>query len=180
MSSTLAWGGWLALIACGLSSCIPEYRPPSLSEPHAVVKVRLAYHAWSGPELEQVVLIGAYGVKEIPTPVQGGEGVVARPVLVRPGAVPWTVRTAFFHISTTTRTEVYQTGESVPQTRTVTETFRENDAVCERAIRHLAVQNGIYILQYDFFADQRCSLHCFRQVQQPDGTLGNVPCEPAP
>ena len=193
MSSSLRVlsGGWLALIVCGLSSCIPEYRPPALSDPHAVVKLRLAYHAWSGPQLEQVVLLERYGVKEIPAPVQNGEGVVTRPVLVRPGLVPWTVRTAFFHTNTTTAIESYTTSESyscgksmcsrsVPHTRTVTRTVRVNDAVCERAIRHAAVQDGIYVLQYDFFADQRCSLHCFRQLQQPDGTLGNVPCEAPP
>lgn len=183
--------GWFALSACALSSCIPEYRPPALSEPHALVKVRLAYHAWSGPQLEQVVLIDQHGVKEIPAPVQGGEGVVTRPVLVRPGPAPWTVRTAFFHTYMTTRTESYSTSESyscgksmcsrsVPHTRTVTQTVRVNDAVCERAMRHLAVQNGIYILQYDFFANERCSLTCFRQIQQPDGALANVPCEAAP
>lgn len=190
MSSTLKvlWSGWLALVGCTLASCIPEYRPPLLSEPHAVVKFRLAYHDWSGPKLEQVVLIGKNGVKEIPAPVQGGAGVVSRPVLVRPGPVPWTVRTAFFHTYTTTRTESYTTSESypcgksycsrsVPHTRSVTQTVRVNDAVCERGVRHLAVQNGIYILQYDFFANQRCSLHCFRQVEQPDGSLGNVACE---
>lgn len=193
MSSALTGmrGGWLLLLACGLSSCIPEYRPPSLTEPHALVKFRLAYHAWSGPQLEQVVLIDRHGVREIPAPVQGGEGVVTRPVLVRPGPAPWTVRTAFFHTYTTTRIESYTTSQSyscgksmcsrsVPHTRTVSETVRVNDAVCERSIRHLVVQNGVYILQYDFFANQRCSLHCFRQVEQPDGTLANVPCEVAP
>jgi hypothetical protein len=174
MSSTLRvlWGGWLALVACGLSSCVPEYRPPSLSEPHAVVKVRLAYHDWSGPQIEQVVMLGEYGVKDFPVPVQGGAGVVIRPVLVRPGPAFWTVRTSFFHSYTTTRTE--SRGHVVNQTVWV------NDAVCELAIRHLAIPNGLYILQYDYFANQRCSLHCLQQVQQPDGTLGHVPCKPAP
>jgi hypothetical protein len=193
MSSSLrVWcGGWFAVIACGLSSCIPEYRPPSLSEPHAVIKFRLAYHAWPRQQLEQAVLLGKYGIKDMPTPVQGGEGVVTRPILVRPGAAPWTVRTAFFHTYMTTKTESYTTSESypcgksvcsrsVPHTRVVNQTVRVNDAVCERAISHLAVQRGLYILQYDFFANQRCSLHCLRQIQQPDGTLGNVPCEVAP
>ena len=192
MSGTLKGlrGGWLVLVASGLASCVPEYRPPLLSEPHAVVKVRLAYHDWSGPQLEQVVLLGKYGVKDIPVPVHGGEGVVTRPVLVRPGPVYWTVRTAFFHTYMTTRIESYTTSESyscgtgmcsrsVPHTRVVNQMVRVNDAVCEQVIHHLAVQNGIYILQYDFFADQRCSLHCLRQVQQSDGTMGNAICESA-
>ena len=130
-------------------------------------------------------------MREIPTPVAGGAGVVTRPVLVRPGWVAWQVHTAFFHSDTVTRTEFYETSESypceegmctrsVPQARTVTEEVRVNDAVCQRSIRHLAVQDGIYILQYDFFADARCSLHCFLQVQHADGSRGNTPCEVAP
>lgn len=161
-------GRWLVLVSCGLASCIPEYRPPSLSEPHAVVKVRLAYHAWSGPQLDQVVWLGNYGVKEFPAPVQGGEGVVNRPVLVRPGKAVWNVHTAFFH--------TYM----IPLARGGVYPVRVVDAVCDQALGHLAAPEGIYLLQYDFFANERCSLHCFKQVQQPDGTLGNTPCEPVP
>src|SRR5512136_1127509 len=51
-----------SLAAWMLSACVPvpEYRPPNYNEPHAVVKVRLTYHAWSGPEIEQLVTVDGH------------------------------------------------------------------------------------------------------------------------
>ena len=90
-----------------------------------------------------------------------------------------------------TRTESYTTTQSypcgrnvcsrsTPQTRTVTRVVRVNDAVCEIGMRQSTSVGAMYILQYDFFAHERCQLHCFEQVPQADGSIGNVPCQEAP
>ena len=179
------------LLAGGIAGCVPQYRPPTLSEPHAVVKVRVAYHDWPGPQVEQMTLVDGHAVQDLPAPPQGGEGVVTRAVLVRPGATAWTIKTAFFHTNTVTRTETYNTTQSypcgrstcsrsTPHTRTVNQVVRVNDAVCETGMRQSTSVGAMYILQYDFFADQRCQLHCFEQVPQADGSVGNVPCREAP
>jgi hypothetical protein len=175
------------VLAIALSACVPQYRPPALNEPHALVKVRLAYHAWPGPQVDQQVLVDGHAVWDIPVPPRNGDGVVTRAVRVRPGFVPWTIKTAFFHTYMVTRTETYSTTESypcgksmcsrsTPHTRTVNQVMRVNDAVCEIGLHQDTVEAGLYLLQYDFFADRRCQLHCFQQLPQPDGSLGNVPC----
>ena len=75
--ATSALAGPLAfftLVAWMLLGCVPvlEYRPPNHNELHALVKVRLVYRAWSGPELEQLVTIDGHDIREIPLPVQHG------------------------------------------------------------------------------------------------------------
>lgn len=178
---------WLAIVGVG---CVPQYRAPALSEPHAVVKVRLAYHSWPGPQVEQSTLVDGHAVQDLPAPPHGGQGVLTRAVLVRPGTTTWTIKTAFFHTNTVTRTESYTTTQSypcgksmcsrsTPHTRTVSQVVRVNDAVCETGMRQSTLEGGTYILQYDFFADERCQLHCFEQVPRA-GAMGNVPCREAP
>jgi hypothetical protein len=179
------------VLALGMVGCIPQYQPPTLNEPHAVVKVRLAYHGWPGPQVDQVTLVDGHAIQDLPSPPQGGEGVITRAVRVRPGATDWSIKTAFFHTNMVTRTESYTTTQSypcgrsmcsrsTPHTRTVTQTVRVNDAVCETGMRQSTSVGATYILQYDFFAHERCQLHCFEQVPQADGSLGNLPCREAP
>lgn len=57
---------WLAVGGVG---CVPQYRPPTLSEPHAVVKVRVAYHSWPGPQVDQVTLVDGHAVQDLPAPL---------------------------------------------------------------------------------------------------------------
>lgn len=162
-----------------------------MSEPHAVVKVRLAYHSAPGPQLAQTVMHNEARVEEIPTPVVGGDGVVNRPVLVRPQPVTWTISSNFFHTVTTTSLQTvmvsrsYPCGRSTcttssPQTRTVTRTVMVSDGSCRTALAQYPQGQGVYLLQYDFFAHGHCTLRCFRQSPAPDGTAVNGPCEPAP
>lgn len=166
---------------------VPEYRPPTHNELHALVKVRLVYRAWSGPELEQLVTIDGHDIREIPLPVQQGVGVATRSVLVRPGSAAWTIQTTFFHNDVTSHAETYETTESgfcgstacvqsTPHARLVNHVEREDDATCTQGMKLLAVAGETYILEYEFFANQQCSLRCYRQVYQRGGSLTNVPC----
>jgi hypothetical protein len=179
---------WLAVLMA--SACVPEYRQPDLREPHAVAKLRLAYHAWSGPMLEQTVMVDGSRVRNMPAPVQGGKGVATHAVLLRPGTVRWTIQTAFFHNDVSTHAETYTSDEtrpcadtacmqSAPQARNVNKVDRVDDATCEAGMKHTALAGEIYLVQFDFFADRRCSVQCFRQVSRPGGTIANAPCEGA-
>jgi hypothetical protein len=177
-----------ALVALLFVGCRPEYREPRFDEPHALVKVRLAYHAWPGPQLDQDVSIDRRSVLTIPVPVVNGSGVVTRPVMVSPGVAPWFFRSAFFHTFVVTRTETYMTTDSypcgtamcstsTPQTRMVTDVVRVNDGTCETGMGLMVRPSESYIVQYDFFGDRRCSLHCYREITLPDGAPGTAPCE---
>ena len=180
-SFTLA--AWM-LLAC---VPVPEYRPPNYNDLHALVKVRLVYHAWSGPELEQLVTIDGHDIREIPLPAQHGVGVATRSVLVRPGSAAWTIQTTFFHNDVTSHAETYETTESglcgsttctqsTPHARLVNHVEREDDATCTQGMKLLAAAGETYILEYEYLANQQCSLHCYRQVHQHGGVLTNAPC----
>jgi hypothetical protein len=178
------------LLAAGwLAACAPlsEYRPPNTNEPHALVKVRIEYHAWSGPELEQLVTVDGHDVREIPPPAQKGARVATRQVLVRPGSVALTIQTTFFHNDVTTHAETFGTMEaspcgsstcmqSTPRAQAVNKIERVDDATCTQGMKLLAAAGESYLLEYEYSADQKCSLHCYRQVQKRGGALTNAPC----
>jgi hypothetical protein len=127
-----------------------------------MVKVRFAYPDRSASSLAQTVLINGERV-EVPNPPDGGPGAITRAVPVRPGAAHWRVSATFFH--------------------TVPSKFGPItivDATCKRALDQAARPDGVYLLQYDFYASERCTLACFRQWPQPDGSFRNAACEPAP
>jgi hypothetical protein len=175
------------LAAWMLSACVPDYRPPNYNEPHALVKVRLAYRAWSGPELEQLVTVDGHDIRDIPLPVQHGGGVATRSVLVRPGSTGWTIQTTFFHNDVTTHAETFDNTEAAPcgsttcmqstvQARSVNKVERVDDATCTQGLTLLASAGETYILEYEYLANQQCNLHCYQQVHQRKGVLTNVPC----
>jgi hypothetical protein len=182
----------LPLAAWMLSACapMPEYRPPNYHEPHAVVKVRLEYHAWLGPELEQSVAVDGQDVREIPPPAQHGSHVATRQVFVKPGSTTWTIQTTFFHNDVSSHAETYETTQSAPcgsttcvqsqpHTRQVNRVDRVDDATCTQGVKWLASAGEAYTLQYDFLADGKCSLHCYRQANQRGGAATNLPCQDA-
>jgi hypothetical protein len=185
--------GAIATALASLAGCIPVYRPPSLSEPHATVKVHLAYHVRPGPELDEVVLLNGARAN-VPAPSEVGWGDVARAVPVRPGSARWDVRATFWHTDTVAETQTTTTQQTVPcadpsmgsctvpvtDTKTVWVDENVTDAACERAIAHAPEANGVYLLQFDFYGSDRCTLACFRQWPQSDGTFRNGPCEPVP
>jgi hypothetical protein len=186
---TLPFACWL-LPACALTKPPPDYQGPAKGEPHAIVKVRLAYHDWPGPELEQLVDIDGRALRGIPAPARGGDEIATRVALVRPGPVAWTIQTTFFHNDVTSHAETYDTTEPAPcgtttcmqirpHTRLVNKVDRVNDAACSQGTRFRAKAGETYVLQYDYLADQKCTLACYRQVHAAKGAPGKVPCETA-
>jgi hypothetical protein len=183
-----------ALAASGAAGCYRPYVLPRPDEPHAMVKVRVAYHSRPGPSLSQLVLINGEAV-DIPTPPTGPPGEITRAIPVRPLATRWDVRSTFSHTVTVpeirheTRTESYSCGSgrtyrtctrSVSYTRTVMVTRTIVDGHCEQVAGQGPQVGGVYLLQYDFYAHGRCTLACFRQLPNPDGTFQQTPCEPSP
>ena len=61
-------------------------------------------------------------------------------------------------------------------TQPVTQTDHVTDASCETRLSHLPVSGGVYLVQYDFYGDQACSVSCFRQLDRPGGEFQLVPC----
>ena len=181
-----------ALAAWTLSSCAPtEYRPPSLKDAHALVTVRLAYHAWSGTELEQLVTIDGNDIRDFPPPAPREGAVATRTIPVQPGHRNWMIQTTFFHNNVSTHAETYETTEFAPcgasdcpqirpHTRLVNKVDRVDDASCSQGLKLTASAGETYLLEYDYTANQQCSLRCYRQVHARGGATTNAPCsEPA-
>jgi hypothetical protein len=173
----------LTLAALAIAGCHPAYQMPSLAEPHATVKLRIAYHDSPRTQLEQVVLINGHQ-PEVPPPVTL-PGEISRAIPIRLEGTRLDVRTAFYHLITImqTHTQSYSCGTNgMMCTRVVTVpvTTRINDATCEQAAGLGPQQDAVYLVQYDFYAHARCTLQCLREWPQPDGTFRNTACEPAP
>jgi hypothetical protein len=167
---------------------------PSLAEPHATLKVRVAYHDTPGTQLDQLVLINGHSLP-VPPPLSI-PGEIARAIPIRLEGARVDVRTVFSHHITVMerRTESYQCGSTSYRcgtstchranycTRTVTVPVTRTiyDATCKQAAGLAPQQDAVYLLQYDYFANDRCTLACLRQWPQPDGSFRNTPCEPPP
>jgi hypothetical protein len=168
-----------------LLACVREYRPPALAQPQAVVKVRLTYPTLPAAELEQLIMVDGDAVRDAAPPVPATKAVSSKPIPIRPGTVRVTVQATYFHNRVTTHAETYETTQeapcggstcvqTVPHTRAVNHVERIDDATCVQAVKLDAKAGESYLLEYDFEADQRCTLRCFRQ-----GRGAKVACDEA-
>jgi hypothetical protein len=169
----------LAAAAGALSACAAaEYRPPTLSEPHAQVKVRLLYRAWSGDELEQRLTIDGSDVRDLPAPAPRPGAETTRTLVVRPGASTWSIQAAFFHNNVTTSAETYDTVEKAPcgasdcpqikpRTRLVNHVERVDDAGCAKGLKLATKAGEKYVLEFTYTADRQCTFECSREGHGP-------------
>jgi hypothetical protein len=171
-------------LALAVAGCHPRYEPPSLAEPHATIKTRVVYHTASGPQLAQAVLINDHAA-DVPNPVTI-PGEISRAVLVRLESTRFAVDTTFYHIAYITQmvSESYACGTINGVTQMCTRMVprqvatRVNDGTCQQAAGLGPRRDAVYLMQYDYFAPGRCTLACFREDPQPDGTFRNGPCDP--
>lgn len=178
--------GATALLLAAVAGCHPRYEPPSLAEPHATIKTRIVYHLASGPQLSQAVLVNNHAA-DVPNPVTI-PGEIARPVLVRLEPTRFEINNSFYHIVYVTQmvSQTYSCGYSgttpITCTRMVPRTVatRVNDGSCEQIAGLGPLRDAVYLMQYDYFAPGRCTLACFREEPQPDGSFRNAPCDAAP
>jgi hypothetical protein len=196
--------GLLAALPFLASACVPKFVQPEVTQPHALVKVRIAYHVQSGPYLAQSVKIG-----EFAAPVEPPAGNVTTPyiraVRVPPEPTTWQVESQFFHLVTETErvpvqvSESYSCGtdtshsgsgssaRSTTQTKTCTRTRTEYrmqtqtrqvvDALCKASVTHAPQAAEAYLLQYDFYGSDQCTLRCYRQAPTGAGKFALTPCE---
>jgi hypothetical protein len=185
--------------ALALGACVPYY-PPARGEPHALVKVRVAYHAQYQGDLQHAVYVNGQAVA-VPLPPASVQTPYTTALRVRPGPVRWKFVSAFQHKSTRT-VQLTQMGGPIscqlpagspggdnplhgplpgactpylpypapPTTEFVT------DASCEAKAEHAVRPNEIYLVQYDFYGDGQCRARCYIQVEAADGQFRLTPC----
>jgi hypothetical protein len=185
----------IALVALG--GCARAYVQPTPNEPHAVLKFRLVHHDVPGPNLGMELRLGEH--------VLGRERIAARrgtPLSpsttahrVRPELAQIEIRTAFTHqVSRPATRQVSEryacgtqtTGFGTNQrsttrycTRNRTEHYQRVDTVVDGACRvggaFLPQVGQTYIVQYDYYAHERCTAQVFQQLARPDGSFHLVP-----
>lgn len=198
-----------AWLVAGLTAgCVKHYRPPTVDEPHAVVKVRRAYHTNAGTRLSEHAFIGDFQVISEHRPSRLDETRTTA-VRVRPGPVSWTVGSGYSHTVRrmvreryTVRTpytarESYSCGSSSSGSRTctrsvtryrsenrwrtVTRDVQVSDGRCAMQLSHIAEVGRSYLLQYSYSGPDICSLQCIEQLPRADGKFDTRPCKtPSP
>lgn len=198
----------LVALACLLwSACVPPYEPPRSDQPHAIIKLRRTYETTAGASLAEAVDIDEHSAlrEDVHSAVAMAPRTAA--ILAHPIPSNFVVRSDFFHNElrtvqesyqephTTYGTESYSCGSttsyrtcsrSVSHTsyetrwRTVTKTVQVSDGECSQGVRFAPQDRHVYLLQYTYQAPSVCTLSCFEQIQNSDGTFRDEHCPPAP
>jgi hypothetical protein len=200
---------WLTtlLMATLGAACVPEYRPPTLSEPHALIKIRRTYDTAGGVKLRELLLVDDHSAlrDEVPAQLAGSPRIDV--TLVHPIPATFVMKSRFFHLESRLVDETYYEQESyqdtesyscgsgtsyqsctrsvtryrsVPRHRMVTKLVEVTNAECEAQRRFAPATDKVYLLQYSFQENRACSMSCFEQVPNSDGSFQNLPCPAAP
>jgi len=207
MSANSSWLGLVAVCSAALVGCIPEYRPPTLAEPHAIVKLRRSYDTSGGSSLNEQLLVDEHYAYRSGVPSQLAATPRIDSILVYPTPATFEMSNRFFHVEMRqeyesytvqtpyTSTESYSCGSGTSYqtcTRTVTNYHSEtryrwvtrpvevSDGACNSELRFVPSANRVYLLQYNYQEPNVCSLACFEQVPAAEGTFQNQPCVAAP
>lgn len=95
------------------TGCVPQYQPPTASEPHAVLKLRRSYEKTPGQSLREQVEIDEHSAYDEVSAARLGSEALTDAVLMHPAPSTVRVATSFFHIETRRVLETYT--EQVPQ-----------------------------------------------------------------
>jgi hypothetical protein len=187
-------GLWLSLV---LSGCVRAYRPPSLEEPHAVLKLRRSYAAIYGERLSEVLLIDKR--RAFSRYDAAGSATLPRnaAVLIHPKPAQIVVGADFTHQEWRWISETYYETEyftvydsyqrrsvtqsrQVPRTRMVQRLVTITDARCKAKYGLEPEAGRTYLLQYTFQDDEVCQLACYEQLPGPGDTFQQVRCPSLP
>ncbi|MCA9617187.1 MAG: hypothetical protein H6722_23100 [Sandaracinus sp.] len=187
----------LLLFALSLAGCTPRYVAPRADEPHAVLKTRFVHHAALGPALAMRLWVGDAVIARDRVPVARAVPPAPRTFAhrIRPEIAVVRAESTFFHTVTqmvpVTVTDRYACGtersgygsNASTRTRYCTRSRTEmrsqtqtvNDGACQVGGAFLPEVGHTYVLQYDFYADRRCTAQVLEQVSAPDGSFQLIP-----
>jgi hypothetical protein len=179
-STRLPFRGSLVLVfAVHLSGCMAQYKPPTTSEPHAILKVRRTYGATYGNRLaERVVVDGSWALKQVKDS-QLASTPQTDAVLVHPKESNLTVDVAFSHQENRTVSESYSCGTTqYPRTcyRTVSRPVTVIDSACDPEIGVRFEAKSTYLIELNMIERGECIVRCYEQVPTANGQFDNKPC----
>jgi hypothetical protein len=197
------------LLCCAASACVPQYRPPTFEQPHAIVKFRRSYGYAAGASLSEQLTVDGHQAYARTSPAGSANAPQTDAVLVHPQAARFLATSTFFHMETRAVQESYSVQvpystmesyscgygtsyrtctrsathyRSETRYRTVMRSVQVTDATCSGASGIAPRANDVYVLEFNFQAPGVCRLSCFQQWGQPDGSFEMRPCaiQPSP
>jgi hypothetical protein len=130
----------LALLPLLAVACVPPYKPPTLDQPHAVLKLRRSYDTIAGSTLEEAVDIEEHRALRQSAPSRMAQSARMDALLIHPVPSTVDVNAHFFHIETHLVHESYQVSHTTYDYETydcssgfgATRSFR----TCSRTVPH--------------------------------------------
>lgn len=197
LRAVLSTGG-LGLALC-LSGCVHTYQQPSVTDPHALAKVRVSYHGTPNTMLTEDFRLND---RELPWPKERGhlEVTATQALRVRDEPSTWEFSSTFWHSISVTEVRPEQVAEQYPcgtatmgggsgaasqttyctryhtEFRSVTVNQTVIDASCLAQLQQLPRDGAMYLIQYDVYDGQRCTLVCYEQRARADGGFDLGPC----
>lgn len=184
--------------AVGPPACVSHYTMPAANEPHAIVKLRISYHARAGTSLQQALMINGEAI-DIPLGSGDLDTTTTHALRVREEPTQWAVSSMYYHVEMRTRlvteyrTETYSCtsgfGASqrtstcrrqVPYQVMRTVPTQVPDMTCGARAPQMPRNGHVYVLQYDFFGESQCALRCYEQVRDSVGGFSMAQCEYPP
>ncbi len=153
-----------------LSACAPTFHPPADTDPHAAVEFQATYHLQSDAFLTQTVSLDGAALR-LQVPNRVAKIPLASGIKVRPTRSRWHVASELSHADTVRRRGPMQVqeGRSCPlglascgepriEERDQWATDYVIEAACEADVDHTFEAGRTYFVQYDFYADRKCTL----------------------
>jgi hypothetical protein len=180
------------------SACVPQYRPPTIEQPHAILKLRRIYAQSAGDLLSEHLLVEGSDAYRATVPAGRAKAPRTDSILVHPRAAHFLVTSQFFHEETRAEdeskwvdvpyddVEMYDCGtednhqtctrmvtksRSELQHETVYRTVTVTDASCSREVVLGPAAGDVYLLQFDFLQSGVCRLSCFQQISERNGSF---------
>jgi len=196
----------LALLSTAAVGCATPYMPPTMNQPHAILKLRRTYQTSGGTHMREGLTIEEHPAFAAAAERDAAGAPRTDAILVHPTPAEVRVAAAFFHTEIRTvqesysvqvpytSTESYSCGSgtsyqtcsrtvthyrSETRYRMVTKPVEVSDGSCATALWVSPIINGSYIIEYEYAQDQLCRLACFDQVAGAEpGTFENRACVP--
>jgi hypothetical protein len=167
------------LLLCGISACMAQYKPPTSSEPHAIVKVRRHYAAPVGETLSESIVLDGTRVIHVSKPAAVASAPQMDATLVRPKESNLKVGFSFSHQESRMTYETYPCGTyQSPRncSRMVSQPVTIVDSQCNREIGVHFEEGKTYLVELDSIDRGECSIRCFEQVPTGEGQFKNKRC----
>lgn len=196
----------VVIAAPSLVGCVRAYQPPTLAQPHAVLKVRRIYERKAGTTLGEALAVDGHPAQNDRVDVAQAATPRTTSVLLHPKPTEVALGSTFLHqemrnvqesytvqipystyesyscgygTSYQTCSRMVTNYRSETRYRTVTKLVDVADGTCRQSMWLAPAKDGTYLLDLTYRDHGMCQVACYEQSQSKSGELTHRPC-PAP